>query len=548
MTTKFLTSRSHRRGRAAALVLTAATIPAFLSISLLRANSSVPPQERASESAPAALPSAALSGSTGDLAFSSYLGGQEWDEGTGVATDRDGNSVIAGFTLSKDFPVKGADSRGHASVAIPDAFVTKVDPDSGEIVWSTQLGGVDMDAATAVTVDKKGNAYVVGRTGSPNFRTVDAMQNRLAGHACTGEPCHDAFVTKLSKDGRIVWSTYFGGTLNEEAIGVAVDKKSNVYLTGVTDSFDLPVHNAFQSRFQSPPCQGDLPCPYDAFVTKLAANGQRIVYSTYLGGDATDIARGIDVDKDGSAYVAGSTGSTNFPRVSAFQSSMRGEHCGPPPGEPCRQAFLTKLTPDGSDAAYSTYLGGKEHDDAYGVAVDESRRAHVTGATQSPDFPTSNAFQAALDNHACTSELPEELCDDGFVTKFDRSGRELVYSTYLPGRAEDQGLTIDVTRKDEALVGGRTDSRDFPVTPGAAQPTFGGYIDGFAMKLRPGGSPEWSSFLGGEDADRVTGISADRSGAAHTTGRTLSPDFRTVRPFQPNLKDKDYDAFLSVFE
>ncbi|MFL6133445.1 MAG: SBBP repeat-containing protein, partial [Nocardioidaceae bacterium] len=403
-------------------------------------------------------------------------------------------------------------------------------------------------AATAVTVDKKGNVYVVGRTGSPNFPTVNALQSMLAGRACTGEPCHDAFVTKLNDDGRIVWSTYFGGTRNEEALGVAVDEDANVYLTGVTDSFNLPVHNAFQPKFASPPCQGDLPCPYDGFVTKLAASGQRIVYSTYLGGNAADTARGVDVDEDGSAYVAGSTGSTDFPRVRAFQNTMRGKHCGPPPGEPCRQAFLTKLNPDGKTVSYSTYLGGKEHDDAYGVAVDESGRAHVTGSTQSPDFPTRNAFEPALDNHACTSDLPEELCDDGFVTKFDSSGQELVYSTYLAGRAEDQGLTIDVTKKDQALVGGRTDSRDFPVSTGAAQPTFGGYIDGFAMKLRPGGSPVWSSFLGGKDADRVTGISADRSGAAHTTGRTLSKDFPIVRPFQPNLKDNDYDAFLSVIK
>src|SRR3954454_20207750 len=547
MHTQFLTSRSHRRGRAVVLVVAAATIPAFLSISLLRANSSVPPHDGVS----ATLPAAHLSGSAGDrgdLVFSSYLGGREWDEGTGVSTDRDGNSIVTGFTLSEDFPVMGANSRGHASVAIPDAFVTKVDPDSGRVVWSTQLGGVDMDAATAVSVDKKGNVYVVGRTGSPNFPTVNAMQKGLAGRACTGEPCHDAFVTKLDEDGRIVWSTYFGGTRNEEALGVAVDEDANVYLTGVTDSFDLPVKAAFQHRFQSPPCQGDLPCPYDAFVTKIAANGKSLVYSTYLGGNAADVARGIDVDKDGSAYVAGSTGSTDFPRESAFQNTMRGRHCGPPPGEPCRQAFLTKLDPDGETVSYSTYLGGKEHDDAYGVAVDEGGRAHVTGSTQSPDFPTRNAFQPRLDNHACTSEIPEELCDDGFVTKFDADGQELEYSTYLSGRAEDQGLVIDITEQGEALVGGRTDSTDFPVTAGAAQPKFGGYIDGFALKLRKGGTPRWSTFLGGKDADRATGISADRKGSAHISGRTLSPDFPTRRPFQPTLKDQDYDAFISLIK
>ena len=160
-----------------------------------------------------------------------------------------------------------------------------------------------------------------------------------------------------------------------------------MYVTGVTDSFDLPVKRAFQPRFQSPPFQGDLPCPYDAFVTKIAANGKSLDYSTYLGGNAADVARGIDVDKDGNAYVTGSTGSTDFPRASAFQNTMRGRHCGPPPGEPCRQAFLTKFAPSGNSLVYSTYLGGKQHDDGYGVAVDDHGRAHVTGSTQSPDFP-----------------------------------------------------------------------------------------------------------------------------------------------------------------
>jgi hypothetical protein len=537
-------SWSHTRARVAAVVVAATTIPAVLSMTLLRADSTVPREAAATQ----VLPAADLPGESGDLVFSSFLGGQEWDESTGVAVDRDGNSHVTGFTLSKDFPVKGASSRGHASIAIPDAFVTKVNPTSGSIVWSTQLGGVDMDAATAITVDRAGNSYVVGRTGSPDFPVKGALKGTLGPPRCTGEPCHDAFITKLGPNGGIVWSTYFGGTLNEEALGVAVGKDSTVYVTGVTDSKNLPVKRPFQSTFQSLPCEGDLPCPYDAFVARIAANGRSLVYSTYLGGNSADIARGIDVDDDGNAYVTGSTGSTDFPRARAFQNSMRGRHCGPPPGVPCRQAFLSKLAPTGKSLVYSTYLGGMEHDDAYGVAVDKSKQAHVTGSTQSPDFPTRNAFQRRLDNHACTSEIPEELCDDGFVTKFQANGQELEYSTYLSGRAEDQGLVIDVTRNGEALVGGRTDSTDFPVTAGAAQPRFGGYIDGFALKLRKTGTPAWSTFLGGKDADRATGISADRKGSAHVSGRTLSPDFPTRRPFQPALKDKDYDAFISVIK
>jgi hypothetical protein len=242
----------------------------------------------------------------------------------------------------------------------------------------------------------------------------------------------------------------------------------------------------------------------------------------------------------------GSTSSPDFPAVRSFQGDLRGRSCGPPPGEPCRQAFLTTLSPDGRTASYSTFLGGKEHDDGYGVAVDGRRRAYVTGSTQSPDFPTRRATQSKLDNRACTSEQPLELCDDGFVTQLAAGGRALGYSTYLGGGAEDQGLALDVSPGGEALVAGRTDSVDFFVSPGAAQSTFGGYIDGFATRLRPDGSPVWSTFLGGSEADRATGIAFGAYGSVHIAGRTLSPDLPTVRPFQKSLQGSDYDAFLSV--
>ena len=520
MNTQSLDGSSRSRLRAVGLVLAAGTLPALLSVS-------------AAEAAPA-----------GDLEFSSYLGGQEWDEATAVVTDSDGNTLVTGFTLSEDFPVVGAGARDHD--AIVDAFVTKIDTDSSRILWSTQLGGVDMDSDNAITVDGDGNVYVAGRTGSPDFPVVNALQDELKGRSCTGEPCHDAFVAKLSRSGRLLWSTYFGGTKNEEPFGIQVGSDGSVYIAGVTDSDDLPVRRPFQRRFQSD-CT-ELPCPYDAFVTKFSPGGDRIVYSTYLGGEGTDIARGLALDAAGNAYVAGSTGSSDFPTVRAFESTTRGEHCGPPPGEPCRQAFVTKLSSSGSSAVYSTYLGGRDHDDASGIALDGKRRAHITGSTASTDFPTANAMQSQLDNAACTSDQPEELCDDGFVTKLSRNGQALLYSTYLGGRAEDQGLAIDVTSKGLAVVGGRTDSTDFPTTANAAQPAFGGYIDGFAAKLRRSGTAMWSTFIGGADADRTTGITADRTGAAHLVGRTLSPDFPTVRPFQSSLIDDDYDAFVSVIE
>ncbi len=160
-------------------------------------------------------------GRVATLAFSSYLGGFEWDEATGVVTDRDGDMLLSGFTLSTDYPVVGASAKSHA--AITDAFVTKVAADGSRIRWSTHMGGVDFDSANALTTDRAGNVYVTGRTGSRNFPVKRALKPNIAGRACTGEPCHDAFVAKLSPSGRVRWATYFGGTGIESPFGVAVD-------------------------------------------------------------------------------------------------------------------------------------------------------------------------------------------------------------------------------------------------------------------------------------------------------------------------------------
>jgi hypothetical protein len=158
-------------------------------------------------------------------------------------------------------------------------------------------------------------------------------------------------------------------------------------------------------------------------------------------------------------------------------------------------------------------------------------------------------LQRWLDNASCTTLKreeaiqPEEQCDDGFVTKLTPSGRDLRYSTYLGGKAEDQGLAVAVDRSGNAYVAGRTDSRNFRVQA-AVQPTFGGYIDGFAPSLTPDGALRWSTFVGGKEADRVEGIHVNENALVRIAGRTLSPNFPTRQPIQPRLHEEDYDAFV----
>lgn len=480
------------------------------------------------------------------LVAGSFLGGSEWDEGSDVEVDAAGNSYVAGFTLSPDFPVRGAAQprfRGSA-----DGFVTKVAADGSRVLWSTYLGGVDLDVPHSLALDGAGNVYVTGRTASPDFPTTrGAFQRRLRGTLCQRQvPCHDAFVTKLSPQGRLVYSTLLGGSANEEGVGIAVDSRGRAWVTGNTDSTDLPLQRPLQRAFQSPPCPGDLPCEYDVFVAALAADGSRLHFSTYLGGDASDTAGGIAVDRSDHALVTGTTRSADFPVTGrALQRRIAGRQCGPPPGAPCLDAFVSRIAD--RRLVSSTYLGGTQDERASGIAVDASGQSVVTGSTRSPGLPLRGAVQGALDNASCTTSLPEERCDDAFVARLSRTGDALLHSTYFGGAAEDQGLAVTVDTAGNALVAGRTDSRDL-LAQRAAQPSFGGYIDGFATAFARGtGAVLWSTFAGGSKADRVTGIDTHRSGRVHLTGRTLSPDLRTLRPFQPAMaKSDDYDAFLHV--
>ena len=219
------------------------------------------------------------------------------------------------------------------------------------------------------------------------------------------------------------YSTYLGASNDELGQGIAVDRDGQAYVTGGTTSTDFPTDN---------PVQSELAGGTDAFVLKLTANGQRLVYSTFVGGNAFDIGLGIAIDSKGRAYVTGATDSTNFPTVNALRGALAG----------ASDAFVARLTVQGT-LAYSTYLGGSGFDRGSGIAVTTKGRAHVTGVTESADFPTMNPQQPDLDGNS-----------DAFVAKLTRDGKALVYSTYLGGGGIDEGLAIAVRNGQAHVTGG----------------------------------------------------------------------------------------------
>ena len=427
------------------------------------------------------------------LVYSTYLGGSGSEKGSAIAVDSSGNAYIAGLTTGTNFPAIGGGFQ-TASAGDRDAFVTKLSA-AGVLIYSTYLGGTGFDQANGLAIDDSGNAYVTGITASINFPTSSPYQALNGG----GD---DAFVTMLNSSGSaLVYSTYIGGSDNDEANGIAVDASGNAYITGETFSFDYPLVNAFQ-----PGLVDD-----DAFITKLNSSGSALLYSTYLGGVGIDKARAIAVDSAGSAYVTGYTEAGDFPTVAAFQASLSGGF----------DTFVTKFTAAGTSLAYSTYLGGSSNDFGVDIAVDSAGRAHVVGLTRSTNFPTSSPYQSSNAGG-----------DDAFVAKLTSDGSGFIYSTYLGGSGGDGATSIALDGSGNAYVTGATTSTDFPIVS-PYQASAGGSGDAFVTKLAPvGSSLGYSTYLGGSANDRGWGIAVDSAGDAYVTGSTSSTGFPTANALQ----------------
>lgn len=316
--------------------------------------------------------------STGTLLLdSSYLGGSGSDEGLGIALDSAANAYITGATSSTNFPTKNA-LQSASGGGTSDAFVTEVQANltSLSIVYSSYLGGSGYDAGNAIAVDSNANIYVAGTTSSTDFPVKNAIKATNAGSM-------DAFVAKINHgETSVAYATYLGGTSDDGASGIAVDSSGNAYVAGFTMSTNFPTLGAYQSTNKG---------SIDAFAAKINAAGSALVYSTYVGGTSDDYALAIAVDSSGNAYIAGSTASTNFPTLSAVQTSSQAS-------SGAENAFLTKLNSTGSALVYSTYLGGNgsDGDFAAGVVVDSNNFAYVTGFSSSTSFPLANAYQGTF--------------------------------------------------------------------------------------------------------------------------------------------------------
>ena len=458
------------------------------------------------------------------LAYSTYLGGVYEEFGTAIAVDDTGIIYMTGRTESGNFPIKNQYQGDQWQI---DVFVTVIDltqTGSAQLLYSTYLGGNNLDAGIDIKVDGNGYVYGVGDTYSTDFPTVNHYQTDLGNR--------DGFVFKIdpSQSGAasLVYSTYLGGNGIDSANGIAVDSSDYVYVTGLTESGDFPILNQYQGY------QGITA----AYVTKLdptRSGVASLLYSTCLAGGWTQAGHEIAVDDSGYAYVVGQTASANFPTLNPCMVD-------PGDGPNIDDFFISKIDASQSGAnslLYSTYLGGNAGDVGVAIDVDSSGYVYVTGYTGSSDFPTVNAYQgsAGFNN------------TDVVVAKLDitqTGAAQLLYSTYLSGAGEDRGDSIAVDAGGYIYVTGYTKSGDFP-TFNQYQGDQGGVDDGFVAKLDPTRSGTlsllYSTYLGGSGNESCGGIDVDSFGNAYLTGGTGSVDFPTLNPYQGDQAGGD--AFVA---
>ena len=386
------------------------------------------------------------------LVYCTYLGGSGTEDpfvAAGLAIDKHGNAILGSRTDSLDFPMVEPFQASYGG-GISDGFIAKLSADGSTLLYSSYLGGSNTDQVEIVAVDAAGHAYLSGATSSADFPTRKAFQATYGGGPA------DLFVTKVHVHGKLLhYSTYLGGAGRDDFSAIAVDAYGQAHVSGRTNSADFPTVAAFQPSFGGG--------PFDVVAAKFAEDGQSLIYSTYLGGSGRDEDRNITIDANGELYLVGVTSSTNFPTVNPVQAANRGG---------AFDAFVLRMTTDGSSLVFSTYLGGSGDDRVVSIAATTTGTLLLAGPTNSINFPTVEPIQAAFAGGMF----------DGHVMQLSANGASILFSTYLGGSGQDRSAEVGVDSDGNVYVLGFTDSIDFPVV-NAFQPSNAGGFDAWLVKI-----------------------------------------------------------------
>jgi hypothetical protein len=520
-----------------------------------------------------------LSGDLATLLASTFLGGDDrYDSVKALALDIQGNVYVVGRTNSPSFPHTSTSLWRCTSQGVSDAFVTKLSSDLSNLLASSCLHGMGSDSATAIALDAQGNVYVGGYTESSNFPTTPAAYDSTSnGH-------WDAFIAKLSNDlNTLIASTFLGAIHSDLMETLALDAQGNVYVAGRTDSPNFPTTpGAYQSSTDGLPKgfisklngdlttllastvlqtahgitnfalddQGDIyvvgstgstnfpttPGSFDqthngeedAFISKLNGNLTTLLASTFLGGSASEGVADLALDTYGNVYVAGSTGSINFPTTpGAFDQTHNGGV----------DAFISKLNSNLIGLSASTLLGGSSgRDKATALTLDTQGNVYLAGETASAIFPTSSGALDTIHNGSF----------DAFITKMSGDLTSLITATFLGGSNIDKVTALTFDPQGNLYVTGITYSTDFPTTQGAFDPTHNGSSDIFVARLSSDlNALSAATFLGGNSLDEAMALALNAQGNVYVAGKTHSANFPvSIGTFDTTHSGSGDEAFI----
>jgi hypothetical protein len=378
-------------------------------------------------------------------------------------------------------------------------------------LYSTLVGGADLAKVNDITIDSLGNAYLTGRTRSPDFPTERAFDSSFNA-AYPG--LSDCFVLKVNSTGNgIVYSTFIGGIAADGGEAIEVDSLGNVYVGGTTTSPDFPTKSALDDSYSE---------STDCFLLKLNASGSGLVYSTFVGGLLWEVVNDIVIDSSSNLYAVGFTASGDFPTVNAFDASHGGSHEG----------FVLKLNATGNGLFYSTFIGGNSTDSVTAVTEGPSGTLYITGHTISPDFPIVNGINSSLNG-----------LGDCFVARLNSSGG-VMYSTFIGGGMWESGQAIEVDADGAMYIAGHTRSPDFPLV-NPFDSDFAGEKECFVLKLNATGDGAlFSTYVGGSGDECGNSIALGPDGNVFVAGETGSVDFPLVNPIGDSYGGGDSDGFV----
>jgi len=390
-----------------------------------------------------------------------------------------------------------------------DALALVIDP---VLSYSSYFGGGNHNIWSKVKVDDDGFIYLGGYTSSADFPTEMALDEIYNGG-------WDAVVTKLTPTGGdLVFSTYLGGSENDQIHDIDLDPEGNIVFVG-DGRPGFPLNNPIDAV-----CSGSW---NDVVVGRLTPNGDSLMFGTYLGGDLHDLGQGIVTDVDGNIYITGETRSIDFPTKAGFDESHNGEY----------DIYATKIAYPGDTIIYSTFLGGMQDDRPRSITLQGDYSAVVGGTSYSSGYPLENPLYGTKADSA-----------DAVITVLSPTGNSLLYSTFIGGDGYDEVWRLKTNDAGDIFACGVTRSANFPLY-NAIDPVFSPDNEGFILRLSgQDGSMIYSTFIGGEGDELIFDLDIDQFDNVYIVGRTSSSDLLWINAFDSTVGIDEVDALLAILD